>query len=127
MVNQTAGEQDAPCTILSVIHLMGKRWTIPIIEALFYAKGEVSFNMLQATLPHVTPKNLSDSLRELVDFDLVKKGEETENGVKHTSYVLTRNGFAFQDMIFEAKRIGGKMYNRKGCEMKQCAACPLFK
>ena len=127
MAKQVTATKTSSCSILSVIHIMGKRWTIPVVETLYYARGEMSFNALQSALSHVTAKNLNDSLRELIEFGLVKKNEIVAKGVRHTSYVLTKNGIAFEDLVNDAKKLGGELYDRPGCELRQCKNCPLFK
>ncbi len=128
MAKQTTEMRRATsCSTLSVIHILGKRWTIPIIETLYYAKGELSFNAMQTELNHITPKNLNDSLKELVGYGLVKKNEMLIKGSKHTNYILTKNGVTFEELAYCAKRLGGEMYHRPGCEFRQCKDCPLFK
>jgi DNA-binding HxlR family transcriptional regulator len=127
MPKQAVETRAASCSILSVLHILGKRWTIPIIETLYYARDDMSFNALESELTHITPKNLNDGLKELAEFGLVKKNELVMRGVRHTSYHLTKNGVAFEELIYSAKKIGGEIYDRPGCEYKQCKNCPLFK
>jgi DNA-binding HxlR family transcriptional regulator len=112
------------CPTLSLVHIMGKRWTIPIMEAFESPIEEVQFGELESELVDITPKNLSKSLKELCMAELLKKSEVVDKGAVHTSYALTKKGVAFQKFIRNAKELGICIYGMdSGCADRKCIDC----
>lgn len=112
------------CPTLSLVHIMGKRWTIPIMETFESKFDEVQFNALQSELVDVTPKNLSKSLKELCLAELLKKSETSVGGARHTSYTLTKKGMAFQKFIKNGKELGICIYGiDPSCANRKCIDC----
>ncbi len=116
------------CPTLSLVHIMGKHWTIPVMEEFRSRLEEVQFNVLQSELDEITPKNLSQSLKELCAAGLLKKAEERNNGAVHTSYSLTAKGVAFQKLIKSAKELGVCIYGvDPACVNRRCIDCYALK
>ena len=112
------------CPTLSLVHIMGKRWTIPIMEAFGSQLEEVQFNTLQSELVDITPKNLSSSLKELCAAEMLKKAEVVKKGAIHTSYALTKKGVAFQKFIKNGKELGICIYGvDSSCASRKCIDC----
>jgi DNA-binding HxlR family transcriptional regulator len=112
------------CPTLSLVHIMGKRWTIPIMEAFESELDEVQFNELETELADITPKNLSGSLKELCAAGLLEKREVHERRMAHTSYTLTKKGTAFQKFIHHAKELGICIYGMDpSCANRKCIDC----
>lgn len=116
------------CPTLSLIHMMGKKWTIPIIELLYPARNKLSFNELQTRLGrNVTARNLSGTLKELSDAGMIKRTERKENGIMHTSYSLTNKGLQLEDFIRKGKALGIHMYGMDpSCVDRRCSECALL-
>lgn len=112
------------CQTLTLMHILGKKWTIPVIEALYSARGKVQFNNLQLGLGPITPKNLSRSLNDLIKAEMIKRVETGGRGLTHTSYVLTKKGTMLQNFILSAKELGVCVYGiDPSCTDKQCINC----
>lgn len=119
----------ASCPTLSLLHLLGKKWTIPIVELLCPSnKARVlQFSQMQQLLVNVTPKNLSRSLKELLEASIVKKSEINAEGVLYTGYSLTEQGLAFREFIRSSKTLGVSLYNLNPyCPNRQCNLCQPF-
>lgn len=116
-------EKSMQCQTLSMLHILGKKWSIPIIETISSGKG-AQFNTLQAILEEITPKNLSSGLKDLVDAEIIKKNEKRYNNVNHTEYVLTEKGRAVSKFIKSAKQLGVCIYGiDPSCPNRKCADC----
>lgn len=116
------------CPTLSLLHIVGKKWTIPIIELLYPSTKPLQFNEMQHLLVDITPKNLSRSLKELAGAKMVRRVEMTNNGLRYTEYTLTENGRAVERLVREAKALGICMYGTNSyCVNRQCHLCPMLK
>lgn len=116
----------SPCPTLSLIHILGKRWTIPIVEVLYASHGKIQFNTMQLLLGSITPKNLSNALKELVEAEIVSKKEVKKRRILHTEYKLTEKGIAFEEFIRSAKSLGINIYDMNpNCVNRQCNKCEL--
>lgn len=112
------------CPTLALLHTVGKRWTIPIIEVLYSKHEKMQFNSIQSLLKDVTPKNLSKSLKELSDINVVKKTERKKNGILHTEYTLTEKGSYMMEFIRSAKQLGISIYGIDvSCLNNHCYEC----
>jgi DNA-binding HxlR family transcriptional regulator len=116
------------CPTLSLLHIVGKKWTIPIIELLYPSTKPLQFNEMQHLLVDITPKNLSRSLKELAGAKMVRRVEMSNNGLRYTEYSLTENGRAVERLVREAKALGICMYGTNSyCVSRQCHLCPMLK
>lgn len=116
----------ATCPTLSLLHILGKRWTIPIIETLYASKGTMQFNAMQSILYGITPKNLSRSLTELVGAEMIEKMVSRNGNTYNTRYVLTQKGAAFERLVQSSKELGVCLYNLDAsCVNRQCNDCQL--
>ncbi len=116
------------CPTLNLMHTIGKKWTIPIVELLYPANKALQFNEMQHLLVDITPKNLSRSLKELAEAKMVKRVEIRNDGVRYTEYSLTEDGRKVEGLVRAAKDLGICMYNMNNhCANRQCHLCPLLK
>ena len=53
------------CPVIVVAHVLGKKWSIPVIEEISLSKGDAQFNTLKRSLKGITARNLSESLSTL--------------------------------------------------------------
>ncbi|MBD3261879.1 MAG: transcriptional regulator [Candidatus Altiarchaeales archaeon] len=72
------------------IKVLGKRWSMPIIKELYHA-DTLGFMELKRRLNNVTPKMLSQRLKELSEHQILRK-KDAENP-KRTNYYLTNKGW----------------------------------
>lgn len=92
-------------SMLYLFRILGKRWNVPIMEYLYSVKGEAKFNDLYGALEGVTPKNLSNGLKELVKADLVGKKVTNEGNMVRTSYALTRKGQSVMNLLYHSREL----------------------
>ncbi len=117
------------CPTLNLIHVVGKRWTIPIIEEAYFSEGSVSFNELQRSLYGITPRMLSNSLDELQEYSLLERRENNSGNATHTQYSLTDKGHEVANLIREIKELGRCFYTydtNAACKNMKCSACGLL-
>ncbi|MDE1865052.1 MAG: helix-turn-helix transcriptional regulator [Candidatus Micrarchaeota archaeon] len=116
------------CPTLNLLHMIGKKWTIPIVELLHPSNKALQFNEMQHLLVDITPKNLSRSLKELSDAKIVSRVEIRNDGIRYTEYSLTENGKKVEGLVRAAKELGICMYDMNAyCVNRQCHLCPLLK
>ncbi len=117
------------CPTLSLLHVLGKRWTIPILEVLRSPCRKMQFNTIQLLLEGITPKNLSKSLKELSKAHVIKKTEIKNRGTAlRTEYSLTEKGTHLVGFVKSAKKLGISMYGiDAACAKNQCYKCAMIK
>lgn len=84
--------------------ILRKKWSICILTDLFL--GAKHFQELYDDIPDVSPKVLNESLKELEEYELIKK--EALNS-KTTEYSLTQKGLWTKDFIIQYNRFLLKM------------------
>lgn len=112
------------CRTLSLIHLVGKKWTVPIME-LFPPKAHamLHFNSIQSRTG-MTPRTLSKSLDELCAAGIISKSKDYSG---YAGYYLTGNGAVLQTFIRSAKELGIQLYGiDRSCTDRKCADCAIF-
>lgn len=78
------------CPINGVIDLIGKKWTLCIVTTLG-AYPRLRFNALLEALPGISPRTLSDTLRDLQGEGLVRR-EVFAEAPPRVEYLLTAEG-----------------------------------
>ena len=118
-------EQD--CTIYKTANFIGKRWTLLILLELYKgeSKGKRYFQIKQG-LKQITPKILSQRLKELKKEGLItKKIDASEFPVK-CEYSLTKSGQDFIRIIQDIKKWALKWKIKNiVCEKADCKECEL--
>ncbi|HLD41719.1 MAG TPA: helix-turn-helix domain-containing protein [archaeon] len=105
------------CSVLDLAHFLGKRWPIILLEEIALGKF-VGFN---DTLKRadITPKTLSNQLKEMENIGIVKK-----NGSEETLYTLTEKGIEFRKIVQEIKKFNIKWGDiKEDCSDKSCLEC----
>ena len=111
------------CDTLSLFHVLGKKWTVDVIEILNHNK-ELSFNAILRMLRGATPRALSNILSDLSAAQVVKKTEPKKSGAMRASYVLTSKGKLFEKFIRSGKQLGVDLYSiDAGCVDRECSNC----
>ncbi len=115
------------CPTLNVVHIMGKRWSLPIIQEIYKNKEGVMFNELTRSMSPITPRNLSISLKELDKYGFVLKTQIMSRGIKYSKYNITKRGEKFVSIIKELKGLGIYWYGLdKACIDTNCIQCALI-
>lgn len=110
------------CHVFSATDLVGKKWTLVIIQEIALNKG-TGFNFLLGRIGRITPKILSARLHELADSGFISK---QENGARTTSYSITRKGTGLMRIFTSLKKWNETYNDAEGCSTRECATCPNF-
>lgn len=91
------------CGVSSTIKIIGKKWTILILHEL--CGGTKRFGEIQRTLPGISPKTLSERLKELEEDGIVNKKVFAEIPL-HVEYSLTPKGKTLKSIINQMAKWG---------------------
>ncbi len=115
------------CKTLSLVHILGKKWAVDVIEILS-SKKSMQFNGMMHMLKGITPRALSSILNDLILAEVVSKsGSESRNdGEVQTSYKITEKGLVLVSFIQSSKQLGINLYSiDASCTDRQCRTCSL--
>lgn len=87
------------CSISRALELVGDKWTLLIIRDLMW-HGKHTFQTLQASAEQVPTNILSDRLRRLQRWGLVRREAYQERPVRY-KYHLTDAGLALEPVLLE--------------------------
>ncbi|MEK6902571.1 MAG: winged helix-turn-helix transcriptional regulator [archaeon] len=105
------------CAPLHTFHLLGKKDFVPILEEFYFGKYE-GFNHLTRKIK-ITPKQLSQRLKEMEEGVLIEKKEET--------YYLTSKGKELSELIQHIKEFHTRYHQAPvTCAGNSCGECVLF-
>lgn len=94
------------CPVERTVNLIGGKWTLLILRDLF--TGTKRFGELRSSLTGVSPKTLTDKLRELESNGLIQRTIYPEVPPR-VEYALTKRGKSMQK-IFDAMTAWGTEY-----------------
>ena len=117
-MNQTE-KQTCICPLKGIIDLISKKWALLIINALGNC-GTLRFNQIMETLDGISPKTLSDTLKELQAEQLVKRESFAEIPPR-VEYSLTKDGLDLRKSIIPLLEWTA---NRSGTNKARCEQCP---
>jgi DNA-binding HxlR family transcriptional regulator len=87
------------CPIEATFKIIGKKWAVLIIREMF--RGTKQFNRFLENIEGITPKVLTERLRELEKFGVVERRIVSEYPIK-VEYELTDLGKAFEPVLLAA-------------------------
>ena len=87
------------CPIETTFRIIGKRWTVLIIREMF--RGQKQFNRFMENIEGISPKVLTERLRELEHFGIIRRKIVSEYPVK-IEYSLTDLGKGFEPVLLSA-------------------------
>jgi len=91
-------ENTCLCPAEGIIDTVSKKWAICIISHLGENEDGYRFNELQRSLNGISPKSLSDRLKELTEENLIDR--DVENSVPpKVTYTLTEDGNELYDRL----------------------------
>src|SRR3990170_3478442 len=105
------------CPLRVIIDVIGKKWALLIINAIGNC-GKLRFNNLMQQLGDVSPKTLSDTLKELQTEGLVKRASFAEIPPR-VEYSLTTDGIELRRAIVPLLKWAA---TRSTCDKKKCAS-----
>ena len=117
----------ADCTVYRTIDLVAKRWSMVILLEIHKAGGGPKrFTQIKNGLCEITPKVLSQRLKELENAGLITKEVDASQVPIKAEYDLTESGIELIDVIkqFKCWALKWKVDN-KVCEHLDCGECKI--
>ncbi|MHA2004894.1 MAG: winged helix-turn-helix transcriptional regulator [Candidatus Thorarchaeota archaeon] len=107
------------CPVVIASNILGKRWTILILQALMTstAKAGLRFNEIHKTLDWISAKVLSGRLKELVVEELVTRDVNIEVTPPSVTYTLTNKGNDLRGVLTLMQEWGKK---HGGSQAEEC-------
>jgi DNA-binding HxlR family transcriptional regulator len=87
------------CPIETTFKIIGKRWTVLIIREIL--RGNAQFNRFMENITGISPKVLTERLRELEQFGIIKRRIVSDYPVR-VEYSLTDLGRGFEPVLLSA-------------------------
>lgn len=87
------------CPIETTFKIIGKRWTALIIREIL--KGNTQFNRFLENIEGISPKVLTERLRELERLGIIRRRIVSEYPVR-VEYSLTNMGKGFESVLLSA-------------------------
>lgn len=100
---EVSGHEGATCPVEQTLGVIGGKWTLLILRDLF--TGTKRFGELRRSLGQVSPKTLSERLREMEAQGLVTRRVYAEVPPR-VEYSLTEKGRSLGDIIEAMRRWG---------------------
>ncbi len=92
------------CSIARTLELIGDKWTLLIVRDLMW-HGKHTFQALQESAEHIPTNILSDRLRRLMGWGLVRREPYQERPVRY-AYHLTDTGRELEPVLLAAMQWG---------------------
>ena len=112
-------EQTCICPLKGIIDVISKKWALLIINALGNC-GKLRFNQIMKTLKGISPKTLSDTLKDLQTEGLITREAFAEIPPR-VEYALTNDGAELRKSIIPLLEWTA---NRSELNKERCAKCP---
>lgn len=90
--------------VYTATKILGKKWTLEILRGLFKSSGSKHFNELRKSLNGVSPKILSQRLKEMWKFGLINRTVHTDSSPVGVSYSLTKKGWGLVQVLFSLEQ-----------------------
>lgn len=114
------------CPVIESSHIIGKKWSIPIIEEIALDKFD-GFNKFLNKSKNITPRILSKQLKELEKTGLIKKENYNHSNRNVTKYILTQKGLELHKLIIKLKKWNVKWEHvHESCTQTACTECPKY-
>jgi DNA-binding HxlR family transcriptional regulator len=115
MVMQNKGAVVFYCPLEGVIDVISKKWALLIIIGNY---GSLRFNKLMEELHGISPKTLSDTLKQLQNEQLLKRKSFAEIPPR-VEYSLTKDGQGLREAVVPILKWAA---TRQGSKRKKCSA-----
>ena len=97
------------CPIETTCRIIGKKWTVLIIREIL--RGHKQFNRFMGNIVGITPKVLTERLRELERLGIIKREIISEYPIR-VEYSLTEIGRGFEPVMLSAASFSMKYMPR---------------
>lgn len=110
------------CPLEGVIDIISKKWALLIINEIGN-HGRIRYNELQKELGRISPKTLADTLKGLLNENLVDR--ETFNEIPpRVDYTLTKQGIKLREAIIPLLKWA---ISKKGTVVAHCSCSKIEK
>jgi DNA-binding HxlR family transcriptional regulator len=97
------------CPIETTFRIIGKRWTVLIIREIL--RGRTQFNRFMENIEGITPKVLTERLRELERLGIIRREIISEYPIR-VEYSLTDIGKGFEPVLLSAASFSMKYMSK---------------
>ena len=111
--------QTCLCPLKGIIDIISKKWALLIINTLGNS-GKLRFNQIMETLNGISPKTLSETLKELQTEGLISRESFAEIPPR-VEYSLTNDGVELRKSIIPLLEWTA---NREHVNKERCTKCP---
>jgi DNA-binding HxlR family transcriptional regulator len=114
------------CPVFETAHLLGKKWMIVLLQEVAL-HGDKGFNHIHKRMARVSPKIISQRLRELEKAGLIERKVIGGTLPERTSYSLTEKGKELYGISLAFRKWQSKYHPEiEGCEERECAKCTFY-
>ena len=98
------------CPVFAASKILGKRWSIIIIQVLLRPQAVIGmrFNELEKELSWISPKVLTQRLRDLQESGIIKRDVDVSSMPPKVWYILTEKGRDLQTALEAMQEWGQK-------------------
>jgi DNA-binding HxlR family transcriptional regulator len=103
-------EEVERCPVFIASQVLGKKWAILVLQELMTpeAQNGLRFNQIQGDLDWITPKVLTQRLRDLMAEDILQRTVDSSTIPPKVWYKLTEKGEGLRDTILSMQKWGRK-------------------
>lgn len=117
---------DHTCTVYKTMDYLAKKWTIMILLELFKRDEWKRFSEIKHGMKDLTPKILSERLKELIDHGLVENRIDSTSFPMKSEYRLTEKAIELMSIVGEIKTWALKWdVSNEACKNQSCVICLL--
>ncbi len=117
---------DPACTVYKTMDYLSRKWTVLIVLELGKGEEWKRFSDLKRSMNEITPKVLTERLRDLVEEGLVEHRVDSSEVPFRSEYRLTECGQDLIRVIREMKLWALKWkINNEPCRLQDCRLCKL--
>lgn len=117
---------DHSCTVYKTMEYLSKRWAILILHELYKGNEWKRFSEIQRSMKEVTPKILTERLRELESEGLIEKRVDTSVVPIKSEYRLTPASIELMQVVHQLKMWALKWkIDNPDCGKCNCRLCTL--
>lgn len=117
---------DQCCTVYRTMEYLSKRWAILILHELYKGEEWKRFSEIKRSMKQVTPKILTERLKELEIEGLIEKRVDTSCVPIKSEYRLTPASIELMDVVHDLKKWALKWkIDNQACANSNCRLCRL--
>ena len=117
---------DHCCTVYKTMDYLSKKWAILILHQLSKGDEWQRFSFIRNAMKEITPKILTERLRELKEEGLIEKRVDNSTVPIRSEYRLTEMGRDLMNVVHELKMWALKWkIDNPACGQTNCHFCTL--